>query len=65
MLACRVMCFVSSSFFSDDILQWPIIVINLCKDVGMAKHFSKKYGNKRTAFNYLQSESYVKMHVSA
>ena len=28
-------------------------------DVGMAKCFSKKYGNKGWAFNYLQSESYV------
>ena len=28
-------------------------------DVGMAKHFSKKYGNKGRAFNYIQSESYV------
>ena len=34
-------------------------------DVGMAKCFSKKYGNKVWAFNYLQSESYVKMPVSA
>ena len=25
-------------------------------DVGMAKCFSKKYGNKGRAFNYLQSE---------
>ena len=33
-------------------------------DVGMAKRFSKKYGNKGWAFNYLQSESYVKMPVS-
>ena len=33
-------------------------------DVGMAKHFSKMYGNKWWAFNYLQSESYVKMPVS-
>ena len=31
----------------------------------MLKHFSKKYGNKERAFNYLQSESYVKMPVSA
>ena len=30
----------------------------------MAKRFSKKYGNKGWAFNYLQSESYVKMPVS-
>ena len=34
-------------------------------DVGMVKRFSKKYGNKERAFNYLQSESYVKMPVSA
>ena len=34
-------------------------------DVGIAKHFSKNYGIKGWAFNYLQSESYVKMHVSA
>ena len=34
-------------------------------DVGMVKRFSKKYGNKGRAFNYLQSESYVKMLVSA
>ena len=34
-------------------------------DVGIAKRFSKKYGNKGWAFNYLQSESYVKMPVSA
>ena len=26
------------------------------KDVGMAKYFSKKYGNKGLAFNYQQSE---------
>ena len=32
-------------------------------DVGTAKRFSKKYGNKGWAFNYLQS--YVKMPVSA
>ena len=32
---------------------------------GMAKHFSKKYGNKGWAFNYLQSESHVKMPVIA
>ena len=25
-------------------------------EVGMAKRFSKKYGNKGWAFNYLQSE---------
>ena len=25
-------------------------------DVGIAKYFSKKYGNKGLAFNYLQSE---------
>ena len=25
-------------------------------DVGMAKRFSKKYGNKGWAFNYLQSQ---------
>ena len=31
----------------------------IIKDVGMAKHFSKKYGNKG------QSESFVKMPVSA
>ena len=31
----------------------------------MAKCFSKKYGNKGGAFTYLQSESYVKMPVSA
>ena len=31
--------------------------------VGMAKCFSKKYRNKGRAFNYLQSESYVKMPV--
>ena len=34
-------------------------------DVGMAKCFTKKYGNKGWAFNYLQSESYVKIPVSA
>ena len=34
-------------------------------DVGMAKCFSKKYGNKGWALNYLQIESYVKMPVSA
>ena len=34
-------------------------------DVGMAKRFSKKYGNKGWAFNYLRSESFVKMPVSA
>ena len=34
-------------------------------DVGMVKRFSKKYGNKGRAFNYLQFESYVKMPVSA
>ena len=33
-------------------------------DVGMVKRFSNKYGNKGRAFNYLQSESYVKMPVS-
>ena len=33
-------------------------------DVGMAKCFSKKYGNKGRGFNYLQSESYVEMPVS-
>ena len=32
-------------------------------DVGVAKYFSKKYGNKGCAFNYLQSESYVKIHL--
>ena len=32
-------------------------------DVGMAKRFSKKYGNKGWAINYLQSDSYVKMPV--
>ena len=31
----------------------------------MVKRFSKKYGNKGGAFNYLQSDSYVKMPVSA
>ena len=31
----------------------------------LAKRFSKKYGNKGWAFNYLQSESYVKMPVKA
>ena len=30
-------------------------------DVKMAKRFSKKYGNKGLAINYVQSESYVKM----
>ena len=30
----------------------------------MVKRFSKKHGNKGRAFNYLQSESYVKMPVS-
>ena len=30
----------------------------------MAKRFSKKYGNKGWAFNYLQSENYVKKPVS-
>ena len=34
-------------------------------DVGMAKCFSKKYGNKGWAINYVQSESYVKMPVNA
>ena len=34
-------------------------------NVGMAKHFSKQYGNKGWAFNYLQSETYAKMPVSA
>ena len=34
-------------------------------DVGMVKRFSKKYGNKGSAFNYLQSENYVKIPVSA
>ena len=34
-------------------------------DVGKAKHFSKKYVNKGWAINYVQSESYVKMHVNA
>ena len=34
-------------------------------DVGMVKRFSKKYGNKGRAFNYLQYESYVMMPVSA
>ena len=33
------------------------------EDVEMAKRFSKKYGNKGWAFNYLQSD--VKMPVSA
>ena len=33
-------------------------------DAGMAKRFSKKDGNKGLAFNYLQSERYVKMPVS-
>ena len=33
------------------------------EDVGMAKRFSKKYGNKGCAINYLQSD--VKMPVSA
>ena len=31
----------------------------------MAKCFSKKYGNKGLAINYVQSESYVKMPVNA
>ena len=31
----------------------------------MVKRYSKKYGNKGRVFNYLQSESYVKMPVSA
>ena len=31
----------------------------------MVKRLSKKYGNKGRAFNYLQSESYVKVPVSA
>ena len=31
----------------------------------MVKRFSKKYGSKGRAFNYLQSKSYVKMPVSA
>ena len=26
-------------------------------DVGMVKHFSRKYGNKGWAFEYLQSEN--------
>ena len=30
-------------------------------DIGMVKRFSKMYGNKGRAFNYLQTESYVKM----
>ena len=34
------------------------------KYVGIVKHFSKKYGNKGRAFNYQQSESYVKMSVN-
>ena len=34
-------------------------------DVGMAKCFFKMYGNKGWACNYLQSDSYVKMPVSA
>ena len=34
-------------------------------DVGMVKCFSKMYGNKGRALNYLQSESYVKMPVSS
>ena len=34
-------------------------------DVGMAKCFSKKYGNKGWAINYVQSESYVKVPVNA
>ena len=34
-------------------------------DVWMVKHFSKKYGNKGRAVNYMQPESYVKIHVSA
>ena len=34
-------------------------------DVGMVKHFSRKYGNKGIDFNYMQSESYVKIPVSA
>ena len=34
-------------------------------DVGMAKCFSKKYGNNGWAINYVQSESYVKMPVNA
>ena len=37
-------------------------------DVGMAKRFSKKYGNTRDELlyiNYVQSESYVKMSVNA
>ena len=33
------------------------------RDVGMVKRFSKNYGNK--GINYLQSESYIKMPVSA
>ena len=31
----------------------------------MVKRLFKKYGNEGRAFNYLQSESYVKMPVSA
>ena len=34
-------------------------------DVGMVERFSKNYGNNGRFFNYLQSESYVKMPVSA
>ena len=34
-------------------------------DLGMVKHFSKRYRKNGRAFNYLQSESYVKMPVSA
>ena len=34
-------------------------------DVGMVKCFSKKNGNKGIVFNYPQSESYVKLSVSA
>ena len=34
-------------------------------DVGIVKCFSKEYRNKGRAFNYLQSESYIKMPVSA
>ena len=33
-------------------------------DAGLVKCFSKKYRNKGRAFNYLQSESYVKKPVS-
>ena len=47
------------------ITEKTLLVNEEKKDVGMVECFSKKYGNKGRAFNYLQSDSYVKMPVSA